>query len=102
MNNFKRTAAAFALTSLLSVSASAQPAATLSRADAASAPHAVSGKAAAKAAHKQQRKEARDRKNSELKKLESTGYRPGQSDPDYPQNIQKAERKADQVTVPSK
>lgn len=102
MNNFKRTAAAFALTSLFSVVASAQPAATSSQADAASVPHSASGKAAAKAERKRQRKEARDRKNSELKKLESTGYRPGQSDPDYPRNIQKAERKADQVTVPSK
>lgn len=48
-----------------------------------------------KAQKKAARKEARDKKNAELKKLEDAGYNPGRSsDPNYPQDIQNAEKKA--------
>lgn len=48
-----------------------------------------------KAQRKQARKEARAKKNAELKKLEDAGYQPGRaSDPNYPQDIQDAEKKA--------
>ena len=44
---------------------------------------------------KEARKEARAKKNAELKKLEDAGYQPGRaSDPNYPQDIQDAEKKA--------
>ncbi|MBP0589514.1 DUF4148 domain-containing protein [Paraburkholderia sp. LEh10] len=48
-----------------------------------------------KAQRKEARKEARAKKNAELKKLEDAGYQPGRaSDPNYPQDIQDAEKKA--------
>lgn len=48
-----------------------------------------------KAQRKQARKEARAKKNAELKKLEDAGYQPGRSsDPNYPQDLQNAEKKA--------
>lgn len=48
-----------------------------------------------KAQKKEARKEARAKKNAELKKLEDAGYQPGRaSDPNYPQDIQDAEKKA--------
>lgn len=41
------------------------------------------------------RKEARAKKNAELKKLEAAGYNPGKSNnPNYPQDIQNAQKKA--------
>ena len=44
-----------------------------------------------KAAHKQ----ARAKKNAELKKLEDAGYNPGKANnPNYPQDIQDAQKKA--------
>lgn len=47
------------------------------------------------AQRKQARKEARAKKNAELKKLEDAGYQPGRSsDPNYPQDLQNAEKKA--------
>jgi hypothetical protein len=47
-----------------------------------------------KAQRKQARKEARAKKNAELKKLEDAGYNPARNDPNYPQDLQKAEKKA--------
>ncbi|WP_345814556.1 DUF4148 domain-containing protein [Paraburkholderia sp. PREW-6R] len=47
-----------------------------------------------KAQRKAARKEARAKKNAELKKLEDAGYQPSQDDPNYPNNLQKAEKKA--------
>lgn len=50
---------------------------------------------ATKAQRKAERKEARAKKNAELKKLEGAGYNPARgSDPHYPQDIQNAEKKA--------
>jgi hypothetical protein len=41
------------------------------------------------------RKQARAKKNAELKKLEDAGYNPGKAnDPNYPQDIQNAQKKA--------
>ena len=41
------------------------------------------------------RKQARAKKNAELKKLEDAGYNPSRgNDPDYPQNLQNAQKKA--------
>ncbi|CAB3789418.1 hypothetical protein LMG28614_02878 [Paraburkholderia ultramafica] len=47
-------------------------------------------KAERKAAHK----EARAKKNAELKKLEDAGYQPAANDPNYPNKLQQAEKKA--------
>ena len=48
-----------------------------------------------KAQKKAARKEARAKKNAELKKLEDAGYNPARAnDPNYPQDIQNAQKKA--------
>jgi hypothetical protein len=48
-----------------------------------------------KAERKQARKEARAKKNAELKKLEDAGYQPGRAnDQKYPQHLQNAQKKA--------
>ncbi|SAL86330.1 hypothetical protein AWB74_07657 [Caballeronia arvi] len=48
-----------------------------------------------KAEKKAARKQARAKKNAELKKLEDAGYNPGRAnDPNYPQNLQDAQKKA--------
>ncbi|HEV3431482.1 MAG TPA: DUF4148 domain-containing protein [Paraburkholderia sp.] len=64
----------------------------------ASAPTAKEQKAAAKkqarAQRKAERKAARAKNNAELKKLEDAGYKPANNDPNYPQNLQDAQKKA--------
>jgi hypothetical protein len=47
-----------------------------------------------KAERKAARKQARAKKNAELKKLEAAGYHPSQNDPNYPQDLQNAQKKA--------
>lgn len=47
-----------------------------------------------KAQKKSARKLARAKRNEELKKLESAGYKPGGYDPNYPESAQGAEKKA--------
>jgi hypothetical protein len=47
-----------------------------------------------KAERKAARKQARAKKNAELKKLEDAGYNPAQNDPNYPTNLQNAQKKA--------
>ncbi|SAK83317.1 hypothetical protein AWB78_04118 [Caballeronia calidae] len=48
-----------------------------------------------KAEKKAAKKQARAKKNAELKKLEDAGYNPGRAnDPNYPQNLQDAQKKA--------
>jgi hypothetical protein len=50
---------------------------------------------ATKAEKKAARKQARAKKNAELKKLEDAGYSPGRAnDPNYPQDLQNAQKKA--------
>ncbi|MFX1765738.1 DUF4148 domain-containing protein [Paraburkholderia sp. A1RI-2L] len=51
-------------------------------------------KAQAKAQHKAERKAARAKNTAEIKKLEDAGYKPAQNDPNYPQNLQDAQKKA--------
>jgi Spy/CpxP family protein refolding chaperone len=51
-------------------------------------------KAQRKAANKQARKEARARRDAELKKLEDAGYSPSRNDPNYPTDLQNAQKKA--------
>ena len=69
--------------------------------DASSAPAASDAKAAkrearkaARAQRKAEHKAARAKNTAELKKLEDAGYKPAANDPNYPQNLQKAEKKA--------
>ncbi|HYS64297.1 MAG TPA: hypothetical protein VEN30_10860 [Paraburkholderia sp.] len=47
-----------------------------------------------KAERKAARKQARAKKNAELKKLEDAGYQPSRNDPNYPTNLQNAQKKA--------
>ncbi|GAB5101322.1 hypothetical protein [Caballeronia sp. HLA56] len=48
-----------------------------------------------KAQRKAARKQARAKKNAELKKLEDAGYNPSRAnDPNYPEGLQKAQKKA--------
>ncbi|MFM0142879.1 hypothetical protein [Paraburkholderia sp. RL18-085-BIA-A] len=47
-----------------------------------------------KAERKEAHKEARAKKNAELKKLEDAGYQPAANDPNYPAKLQQAEKKA--------
>ncbi|QND98967.1 hypothetical protein SY91_06429 [Burkholderia cenocepacia] len=67
----------------------------------ASAPAAQDAKAAksearkaARAKRKAEHKAARAKNTAELKKLEDAGYKPAANDPNYPQNLQNAEKKA--------
>ncbi|MGS0894457.1 DUF4148 domain-containing protein [Burkholderia stagnalis] len=67
----------------------------------ASAPVAQDAKAAksqarkaARAKRKAEHKAARAKNTAELKKLEAAGYKPAANDPNYPQNLQNAEKKA--------
>ncbi|MFM0054004.1 hypothetical protein PQR64_00145 [Paraburkholderia phytofirmans] len=58
------------------------------------APAAASSAKPTKAERKEARKQARAKKNAELKKLEDAGYQPSQNDPNYPDKLQKAQKKA--------
>ena len=64
----------------------------------ASAPAAQDAKAAKSTqggpAQRAEHKAARAKNNAELKKLEDAGYKPAANDPNYPQNLQNAEKKA--------
>jgi hypothetical protein len=56
---------------------------------------ATVSKAEKKAQAKVMRKQARAKKNAELKKLEDAGYNPSKgNDPNYPQDLQNAQKKA--------
>ncbi|MEM5451187.1 DUF4148 domain-containing protein [Paraburkholderia guartelaensis] len=61
----------------------------------AAVPGGASSAKPTKAERKQARKEARAKKNAELKKLEAAGYQPGRAnDQNYPQDLQNAQKKA--------
>lgn len=47
-----------------------------------------------KAERKAASKQARAKKNAELKKLEDAGYQPARNDPNYPTDLQNAQKKA--------
>jgi hypothetical protein len=56
---------------------------------------ATQGAPSTKAQRKAARKQARAKKNAELKKLEDAGYNPAKrDDATYPQDVQNAEKKA--------
>jgi hypothetical protein len=48
----------------------------------------------ARAQRKAERKAAHAKNGAELKKLEDAGYKPAESDTNYPQNVQDAQKKA--------
>jgi hypothetical protein len=87
---------------MLGISVAAMVAATIPLAvaqdtNATTATPAQPGASAAKptkAERKAARKEARAKKNAELKKLEDAGYQPSRNDPNYPTNLQDAQKKA--------
>jgi hypothetical protein len=58
------------------------------------APAAASSAKPTKAERKAARKQARAKKNAELKKLEDAGYHPAANDPNYPTDLQNAQKKA--------
>jgi predicted Rossmann fold nucleotide-binding protein DprA/Smf involved in DNA uptake len=61
----------------------------------AAASAAASAAKPTKAQRKEARKEARAKRNAELKKLEEAGYQPSRAgDPNYPEDLQNAEKKA--------
>ncbi|ABE36675.1 hypothetical protein DR64_7650 [Paraburkholderia xenovorans LB400] len=62
----------------------------------ASAQASDTGASTPKQIRKAQRKQARVRKNAELKDLEKNGYRPGEDQLNYPQNIQQAQKKVNE------
>lgn len=97
----KLTLAAAAAAFLLGVTAPAfaqdasAPAATAQGAAPASQPLTKAEKRKqARAQHKAERKAARAKNNAELKKLEDAGYKPANNDPNYPTNLQNAQKKA--------
>ncbi|ANB76411.1 hypothetical protein AYM40_29705 [Paraburkholderia phytofirmans OLGA172] len=57
-------------------------------------PDTASSAMPSKAERKAARKKARAKKNAELKKLEDAGYQPSRNDPNYPTDLQNAEKKA--------
>lgn len=61
---------------------------------AAGAMAAASSAKPTKAQRKAARQQARAKKNAELKQLEENGYQPGRADPNYPQDLQNAQKKA--------
>ncbi|KMZ12240.1 Negative regulator of sigma E activity [Candidatus Burkholderia humilis] len=54
-----------------------------------------SGASTPKQVRKAERKEARAKKNAELKDLEKNGYNPGGEQTNYPQNLQNAQKKVE-------
>ncbi|MEW9583101.1 DUF4148 domain-containing protein [Paraburkholderia sp. DGU8] len=63
-------------------------------ANAANAMAASNPAATTKAERKAARKQAREKKNAELKALEAHGYQPSRNDPNYPTDLQNAQKKA--------
>lgn len=62
--------------------------------DVSAAPSGTTNAKPTKAERKAARKEARAKKNAELKKLEDAGYQPSRNDPNYPTDLQNAQKKA--------
>jgi len=83
--------------SVAAMVAGSMPLALAQDTNATTAATAQAGASAAKptkAERKAARKQARAKKNAELKKLEDAGYQPGRNDPNYPTNLQNAQKKA--------
>lgn len=60
----------------------------------ASAQSATTSASTPKQVRKKERKEARAARTADLRKLEKNGYKPGQDQVNYPQDLQNAEHKA--------
>jgi uncharacterized lipoprotein YajG len=87
--------ASAALMTGVAAPAFAQSSSSSATGDTATAAMAASSTAkTTKAQRKEARKQARAKKDAELKKLEDAGYHPSQNDPNYPQDLQDAEKKA--------
>ncbi|KAG8149126.1 DUF4148 domain-containing protein [Burkholderia catarinensis] len=86
------TAAAFLFGSAVPVFAQTEPASAPVGADTKAAKSQA--RKAARAQRKAEHKAARAKNTAELKKLEDAGYKPAANDPNYPQNLQNAEKKA--------
>jgi hypothetical protein len=56
----------------------------------------------AKAQRKAERKAARAKNSAELKSMEDNGYKPAANDPNYPEDLQNAEKKANAAGAASK
>jgi hypothetical protein len=67
----------------------------VAKADTGAKPHTT------KAQRKAARKQARAKKNAELKNLEAHGYNPARNDPNYPNDIQNAQKKAGVGATPA-
>ncbi|WP_321816589.1 MULTISPECIES: hypothetical protein [unclassified Paraburkholderia] len=102
MTHFQGLVSAILVASFYSLSAFSQTGAPLAYSVASNDQYQASDKATAKAEHKRKRREARAKKNAELKRLESNGYRPSQSGPGYPENLQKAQRRSEETVGPTK
>ncbi|MFM0740482.1 hypothetical protein PQQ51_24850 [Paraburkholderia xenovorans] len=90
---FKQVVLGLAVTAL--VAGNIPLAAAQGASDAATAqPDASTTAKPTKAQRKAARKQARAKKNAELKKLEDAGYQPSRNDPNYPTNLQNAQKKA--------
>ncbi|MGA7776449.1 MAG: DUF4148 domain-containing protein [Paraburkholderia sp.] len=96
MKRFRLKAIALGFTVTTLVAGSIVPAFAQGDSGASDAAKAMAASSAkpTKAERKAARKQARDKKNAELKKLEANGYQPGRADPNYPQNLQDAQKKA--------
>jgi hypothetical protein len=94
----KMTFVAAALLLVHGVPALAQTAASAPVANQAASAASPADKAAQKkqlkAQRKAERKQARAKNSAELKSLEAQGYHPGGNDPNYPQDLQNAQKKA--------
>ncbi|RFU48405.1 DUF4148 domain-containing protein [Paraburkholderia sp. DHOC27] len=95
MKRFRLTAIALGFTVAAFVAGTAVPAIAQTDTGATDAGGAMAASGATtKAERKAARKQARAKKNAELKKLEENGYQPGRADPNYPQDLQNAQKKA--------
>lgn len=91
--------AGFAITAMAAgavVPAMAQDASGTAAVNAGAAANTAAASSAkpSKAERKAARKKARAKKNAELKKLEDAGYKPSSNDPNYPTDLQNAQKKA--------
>ncbi|MCY0387978.1 DUF4148 domain-containing protein [Robbsia sp. Bb-Pol-6] len=95
-NSKKRTVASLLFAAALGCGIASPAFSQTPTADTSSAASMDSGstKAETHAQRKADGKARRARKNAELRKLEKAGYNPSANDPDYPNDLQKAEKKA--------
>jgi hypothetical protein len=91
----RKKIATLAIGASLAVCLTPPPAAAQTASDVgATTADAQAAKQTQKAQKKAERKARRAKKNAELSHLEKNGYNPAGSQPNYPQNLQNAEQKA--------